>query len=57
MNEYFAFTTQEGETVRLPFPADLPLDERDAYMAAQIAAYAPPAETPDVADPLPSDEE
>ena len=38
MNEYFAFTTEDGEVVRLPFPDDLPLDERDDYMAAQIAA-------------------
>lgn len=44
MNEYFAFTTAEGETVRLPFPADLPLDERETYMAAQIAADSTPAE-------------
>ncbi|MFN8995502.1 MAG: hypothetical protein ACK5X3_17810 [Pseudomonadota bacterium] len=38
MNEFFAFTTADGETVRLPFPADLPLDERDDFMAAAIAA-------------------
>ena len=44
MNEYFAFETPEGETIRLPFPADLPLDEREAYMAAQIAAHATPDE-------------
>ena len=43
-NEYFAFTTAEGETVRLPLPAGLPLDEREAYMAAQIAAYTTPDE-------------
>jgi len=40
MNEYFAFDTAGGDVVRLPFPADLPLDERADYMAAQIAAHA-----------------
>jgi hypothetical protein len=42
MNEYFAFTTEGGEVVRLPFPADVPLDERDTYIAAQIAAHSSP---------------
>lgn len=42
MTEYFAFTTEDGEVVRLPFPVDLPLDERDAYIAAQIAAHSSP---------------
>jgi len=42
MNEYFAFTTEGGEVVRLPFPVDLPLDERDPYIAAQIAAHSSP---------------
>ena len=40
--EYFAFLTNAGEDIRLPFPLDLPLDEREAYMAAQIAAVADP---------------
>jgi hypothetical protein len=48
MNEYFAFPTDTGDVIRLPFPADLPLDEREAYMAAAIAEHENPA---------PSDEE
>ena len=39
--DYFAFTTASGETVRLPFPIDLTLDERQAFMAAAIAAAEP----------------
>jgi len=48
MNEYFAFTTDTGDVIRLPFPADLPFDEREAFMAQAIAAHETPA---------PSDEE
>lgn len=48
--EYFAFEAN-GEVLRLPFPTDLPLDEREAYMAAQIAAHTTPA------TPAPSDED
>jgi hypothetical protein len=48
MNEFFAFTTGTGDVIRLPFPADLPLDEREAFMAQAIAAHQTPA---------PSDEE
>ena len=48
MPEYFAFETQAGAVIRLPFPDALPLDERDAYMAAQAdaaeAAATPPVE-------------
>lgn len=39
--DYFAFTTTSGEVIRLPFPFDLPLDERADYMAAAIAAHSP----------------
>jgi hypothetical protein len=42
--DYFAFTTDDGELIRLPFPMDLPLDEREAYMAARIAAHASPSD-------------
>lgn len=43
MTEYFAFTTAAGDVIRLPFPTDLPLDEREAYMAAAIAEHDTPA--------------
>lgn len=50
-NEFFATTAADGTTTRLPFPLDVPLDERDAYMAATTAAEPPaavaPAPTPD----------
>ena len=42
--DYFEFTTDTGEVVRLPFPFDLPLDEREAYMAAALAAHSTPDE-------------
>lgn len=48
MNEYFAFETAMGDVIRLPFPADLPLDEREAFIAAAISEHDTPA---------PSDEE
>jgi hypothetical protein len=38
--EYFAFTTPKGTVIRLPFPLDLALEKREAYMAAQIAAHS-----------------
>ena len=44
--EYFAFTDHAGEVIRLPFPITLPLDEREAYMAAQIAAHNEALEPP-----------
>jgi hypothetical protein len=70
-NEYYLHPVSPSEAARIAFPITLPLSEREAYMAAPpvdvIAAAervahdsrppAPPAETPDVADPLPSDED
>lgn len=42
--DYFAFETDAGETIRLPFPFDLPLDEREDFMAAAMAAHSLPSE-------------
>lgn len=42
--DYFQFETPTGEVVRLPFPFDLPLDEREQYMADAIAAHSPSSE-------------
>jgi hypothetical protein len=41
MREYFEFTTPSGEVIRAAFPDDLPLDEREAFIAAAIAAHLP----------------
>jgi hypothetical protein len=42
MRDYFEYVTPAGETVRAPFPDDLPLAKRDAFIAAAIAAHLPP---------------
>lgn len=44
--EYFAITTEDGAVIREPFPLDLPLDEREAYMAARLAALAVDPDSP-----------
>jgi hypothetical protein len=40
--DYFTFTTDDGAVHVLPFPFDLPLEEREAYMQAAIDAAATP---------------
>lgn len=50
MSDYFTHINAAGDLVRIAFPADLPLAEREAYMAAPPAdaesfpvhGYAPP---------------
>lgn len=54
MSDYFTYFNTAGELLRIAFPADLPLAERDAFMAAPPAdaeafpvhGYAPPLEVP-----------
>lgn len=54
MSDYFTHINAAGELVRIAFPADLPLAEREAYMAAPPAdaeafpvhGYAPPLDVP-----------
>ena len=41
MREYFEFTTPSGDVIRAAFPDDLPLAERDAYVALALAAHLP----------------
>lgn len=40
MNEFFQFETAAGDVIRVPFPPDLPLDERETFMADEIAAHS-----------------
>lgn len=43
-NEYFLHPVSPSEAARIPFPVELPLDEREAYMAAPPAAAIATAE-------------
>ena len=46
-NEYFLHPVSATQARRVPFPAELPLADREAYMAT------PPAEVLDAADLVP----
>lgn len=55
--DYFACTTASGETIRQPFPFDLPLAKRDAFMAAALAAHTTTPAAPKTAPaPTPTED-